>query len=150
MRYLLVGNTALLSSRDIEWVTDGISLEVLGISPSASGVTVNLLREGKPQKSYILTDGSARIPISDLYGEGDYSVVFSWRERDADIEEVTERVAYGNPFRLLLKDGCDGTGIAPAFAHTVKEVDTMWRGLVQMMELVLPFIEQYKYGNDVI
>lgn len=150
MRYLIVGNAALLSSRNIEKVSDRISLEALGVSPSMLGVTVILLKEGKAQRSYMLADGKADIPLCDLYGEGNYSVVFAWQEKNADTDEVTDHAAYGNAFRILSIEGCDEMGIAPAYYHTVKDVDTMWGALVQMMELILPFIEQYKYGNDVI
>lgn len=149
MRYLIAGNTALLSTRTFQVITNNtLCIEAVGISQIATGTTVNIMREGKETKHFSLTDRKASIPLSSLHGEGDYAVTFAWQEVDAGTGEKEYHEAYGNSFKIC-KVGNE-LGVIPSYTHTTTDIDMMWNGVVQLMEILIPFIEQYKYGNDAV
>lgn len=149
MRYLIVGNVALLAHRNIKTLKkDTISLEVVGISPIAKAVTVSIMRDGEPTRHYTLENNKVKIPRSELYGEGNYSVTFTWKEEDPNTGEEIPHSAYGNSFQICSIGNTQG--LAPAYTHTTTDIDMMWSGVVQLLDELLPFIEQYKYGNDAV
>lgn len=149
MRYLIAGNVALLASRSLKAVkSDAIRIEAVGISPIATNATVSIFYEGSPTRYYAIKNGKVKIPLAELYGEGRYAVVFNWEECDPNTEEVEQHEAHGNSFQICNVAG--GLNIAPAHNHTTADVELLWSGMVQLMEALLPFIEQYKYGNDVV
>lgn len=149
MRYLIAGNVALLASRNIKKIKGNVvRIEAVGISPIAENATVNIMKEGCPTKYYPLTNGKVKIPLSDLYGEGRYAISFVWQETDPNTEEVEQHEAHGNSFQFT-KVGNE-IGVSPAYNHNTTDIDMMWRGVVQLMEELIPFIEQYKYGNDAV
>jgi hypothetical protein len=149
MRYLIAGNVALLASRSIKTIKgDAIRIEAVGISPVATNATVSIFHEEKPTRYYTLKNGKVKIPLSELYGEGRYAVVFNWEECDPTTDESEQHEAQGNSFQICNVPG--GIGISPAHTHTTADVEMLWSGMVQLMEALIPFIEQYKYGNDAV
>lgn len=149
MRYLIAGNAALLASRTIKKIkSDYVRIEAVGISPIAENATVNIMKEGCPTKYFSLKNGKVRIPLSNLYGAGRYAISFVWQETDPNTQEAVQREAHGNSFQLFAFD--NGIGVSPAYTHTTTDIDMMWNGIVQLMEELIPFIEQYKYGNDAV
>lgn len=149
MRYLIAGNAALLASRTIKKIkSDVIRIEAVGISPIAENATINIMKEGCPTKHFSLTNGKVKIPLSELYGAGRYAIVFNWQETDPNTEEAEQHEAHGNSFQIC--NIAEGISVAPAYTHTTTDIDMMWNGIVQLMEELIPFIEQYKYGNDAV
>ena len=149
MKYLIVGTTALLSDRNFNPVEgESITISTLGIPATAIGATVNLLKNGGEQKDYALTNGKVTIPLTDLDTSARYAVTFAWQEADPNTGIRETRAAYGNPFHFHKANNT--LGILPAYSYTTGDVDMLWNGMVQLMENLIPFIEQYKYGNDAV
>lgn len=150
MRYLIAGNVAMLSSRNVTDIEDNtLRIKTVGISPIATGPTVSIQKDGSVvAKHYSLVDGEAVVPLFELNGAGNYSVTFSWQEKDPNTGDVKSYNAYGNSFQILKINGKNK--YAPSYTHTTSDIDTMWNGVVNLMEALIPFIEQYKYGNDAV
>ena len=148
MRYLIVGNTAILSTRTAEEIGIDISLETVGIPLSSLNVTVSIMKDGYPTKNYILKEGKTNISVDELYGEGNYAIAFIWEEEDPESHKITKHEAYGNSFQVI-KIG-ELNCILPSYTHTTTDIDQMWNGIVQLLEELIPFIEQYRYGNDAV
>lgn len=149
MKYLIVGTTALLSQRNFTIIEgESITISSLGIPATAIGATVNLLQSGVGQKDYPLTNGKATIPLADLDAKGRYAVTFAWQETDPNTGAKTNHAAYGNPFQFHTVNNKLGT--LPAYSYNTGDVDMLWNGMAQLMETLIPFIEQYKYGNDAV
>lgn len=149
MRYLIVGETALLANRNFSPVNrNSITLTTLGIPATAKGATLTLMHKDIEQKHYLLDNGRATIPLADLNIGDTCSVSFAWNEVDPTTNETVSRHAYGNAFALHNVNNV--IGILPAYSHTTSDVDMVWKGMVQLMEKLIPFIEQYKYGNDAV
>jgi hypothetical protein len=149
MRYLIVGNVAMLATRSVELISDTkISIKAVGISPTALDSTITISQGPGKVRRYYLVNGKIEIPLSDLFGNGDYSVTFTWREKDPNTGVETYREAFGNSFNLGEVAG--QVCIIPTYNHSTGDVDMLWSGMVQLMETLIPFIEQYKYGNDAV
>lgn len=149
MKYLIVGTTALLSNRNFTGIVgDSISLTTLGIPATATGATLTLLFKDSEQKYYLLENGRANIPVADLPKNETIAVSFAWNEIDPATKETVYHHAYGNAFALHSVNNV--IGFLPAYSHTTSDVDMLWNGMAQLMETLIPFIEQYKYGNDAV
>ena len=146
MRYLVVGNIAIIATRGLERIEDNaLTVTTQGIP---AGVTI-CLHKGNLTKWYKTDIGKkVKIPLSDLDGAGRYAVTIAWEETDPNTKAVMHREATANDFAIIEVD--DGLCVMPSRGHTEAEFDMMWAAIVQTMEYVVPFIEQYRYGNDVI
>ena len=149
MRYLIVGETALLANRNFSPVNgNSITLTTLGIPATAKGATLTLMHKDIEQKHYLLENGRANIPVADLPKNETIAVSFAWNEIDPATKETVYHHAYGNAFALHSVNNV--IGFIPAYSHTTSDVDMLWNGMAQLMETLIPFIEQYKYGNDAV
>lgn len=149
MRYLIVGETALLANRNFSPVNgNSITLTTLGIPATAKGATLTLMHKDIEQKHYLLDNGRANIPVADLPKNETIAVSFAWNEIDPATKETVYHHAYGNAFALHSVNNV--IGFIPAYSHTTSDVDMLWNGMAQLMETLIPFIEQYKYGNDAV
>jgi hypothetical protein len=146
MRYLVIGNVAIIATRGLEQIEDNtLTVTTQGIP---AGVTI-CLHKGNLNKWYKTDIGhKAKIPLSDLDGAGRYAVTIAWEEKDPNTKAVIHREATANDFDIIEVDG--SLCVTPSRGHTEAEFDMMWTAIVQTMENVVPFVEQYRYGNDVV
>ncbi|MBQ8836453.1 MAG: hypothetical protein IJ002_03190 [Clostridia bacterium] len=143
MKYLIIGNTAVLASRDIERITEtGVDVSVVGIP---DGATLNIQRD-TTARHYGIVSENAKVPREHMADEGIYNVNIRWKEFIDGA--YVDREAYGNPFKIIVNDGepC----IIPAPQASGVAVDEMWRGISNLLEIILPLIDTLKNGNDVI
>ena len=147
MRYLVVGNVAVLASRGIERLDDAtngkIPVSVVGVPDGA-----NLIVIGESQKSYTVTSELTEIPVEDIQKEGRYAVTLRWKQTDPQTKAETERAATGNSFSIV-RDPY-GLAIIPAPCSTSTELEHMWKGISQAIEILLPLFDEIRNGNDVI
>lgn len=149
MRYLVIGNAAVLASRDIEYIeTDGseggekdIAAEICAVPDGASFS----LQKAETVKTYAVTSGIANVPVSEL-DNGVWEVSVRWSESDG--ETAAEREAFGNPIKLYGDEG--SRKIIPAPLASGTEMEKMWNGIVNAYEFIAPIVDTIKNGNDVV
>lgn len=147
MRYLVIGNVAVLASRGIERLDDAtngkIPVSVVGVP---DGATLNVI--GTKLKCYAVTSELTEIPIEDLQNEGRYAVTVRWTQVDPQTQERIECEATGNSFSVI-RD-LYGLAIIPAPCASSTEIEHMWKGISQALEILLPLVDEIRNGNDVI
>ena len=147
MKYLVVGKSAILATRNIERIEqDAVPVSVMGAPDGASFYI-------QPQKaargsSYFITSQHTSIPIDALQENENYVVRIIWEEQNYETGEKILREADGNSFRVC-REG-DNLAILPAPLSSACELERMWTGIVDMLEEILPVLDQIKNGNDVI
>lgn len=144
MRYIVVGDTAILATRDVEYLGGDIDITIENVP---DGANLTLIR---PDGSQVHTEGvvSEKTKISseafDL--EGRYVVTVDWMEYRDGVDN--ERHAAGTT--LLVQNTSNGVAIIPAPLTSANEMENMWRGIVNTLDILLPYINAMRYGADVI
>lgn len=145
MKYFVIGNTAVLASREHEAVGEAdLAVSVAGVPDGAS----LYIQHETAGHSYGIVSETTTIPSEHLKEMGTYSVVVQWTETDAETGDTVEREAIGNSFSIISNE--NGRFIIPAQKTTAYEIEQMWRGIVDTLEVILPLIDSLKNGNDVI
>lgn len=144
MRYLVVGDVAVLASRGIERFEEAeISVSVVGV-PDGASLSIQGPGLGR---TYGITSGVTGIPCSDLK-EGRYAVTVQWAETDPVSGDSISHEAIGNSFAVIQDEV--GLAIIPAPLSSGGNIEHMWSGIVQTLEILLPLVDTLKNGNDVI
>ncbi|MBO7310577.1 MAG: hypothetical protein J6U86_04215 [Clostridia bacterium] len=143
MKYLVVGNIALLASRGIEKISSDIGVEVKGVP---DGATLYIQQANGEMHLYGITSERAVISFADLT-EGKYSVSINWVTNENGLPQTHE--AAGNPFTVYNADSGE-LAITPTQLSTATELEQMWSGIVNALEILIPFIDDYKNGPNVI
>ena len=138
MKYIIVKDIAILATRDIESRANG-SLEVR-VEGAADGASL-CIQNGTERHSFFILSESARIPLATLK-EGIYNVSISWTA-DGSLHTIE-----GNSFKVWVEKG--KTNIAPAPLSSATELENMWKGITNMLEVFIPFMEEIKNGYEVI
>lgn len=146
MKYIIIGDTAILASRDIEYfaVSSAVPVTVVG---APDGATLCLTKAGESsQKYFTIISEQTSISSLSLVAGFVYNVSFSWTTTE-DGNEV-QHFAAGNAI-LVLGDGSQNS-IIPAPVASATDIENVWRGLVNILEVIVPFIDDYKNGSTVI
>lgn len=142
MKYIVIGNAAVLATRDLEAVEQSeIKAEVLGVPDGA----VLSIQCGDTVHSYTVEGEAAKIPYSDL-GEGVCAVTVLWSTSEDGVTYKHE--ARGNPFKVQNIGGT--TYVLPAPLATATDLEYMWSGIVNALEVFVPLIDTLQNGNDVV
>lgn len=140
MKYIIVGNVAILSTRNVESVGEELTIELMGIS---DGAVIKLSNGGKSTIfSTQIVDGGYRaiIPAKNLY-EGDFSIEI------ADHDSIIT----GTPLRFFKSNVTDKElKVIPSPAVPGVEIENMWQGMVAILETVIEHIDEHKNGYEVI
>ena len=143
MKYIVIGDTAILATRDIENIDAKIPVVVDGVTEDA---TLSVSADGIKIINSKISSGRCELDAEELK-EGRYYVNVSWRSFEND--SAIEHIAIGCPFTVFNKD--DGVkAIMPAPQASAIAVDRMWKGIVNILETVMADIDSLKNGNDVI
>ena len=143
MKYLVVGNIAVLASRGIEKMASDIVVEVKGVP---DGAALYIQRSDGEMQIYGISSEKAEIPLANLT-EGKYSVSINWVTNENGLSQAHE--AMGNPFTVYKTERGE-LAIAPTQLSTATELERMWSGLANALGILIPFIDDYKNGPDVI
>lgn len=141
MRYVVVGNVAVLASRSVEKVEEYVSVTVSGVPNKA---TLYLMSEENTY-SFLIENQKTNIPNSVLK-EGIYGVTVVWSTTSNDV--TTQHEAHGNEFKVF-NDG-ESLAIVPAPLADATELENMWQGIINTLDVLVPFIEAYKHGYEVV
>jgi hypothetical protein len=143
MKYLVVKNTAVLASRGIETVGEGgtVQMKVVGVPEGAS---VYLTKDGANTTSGTFSISSGTTNITGLTDVGTYKPTFSWKTSDEK-----EMESEGNSFTVI-KDDEGALKIIPTPLSSATELEKMWQGISATLEVLLPFIDDYKNGTHVV
>ena len=141
MRYIVIGNVAVLASRSVEKITDDVTVTVSGVPDKA---TLYLISE-KGENSFLIENQKAVIPNSVLK-EGIFGVTVLWTTTSNDV--ATQHEAQGNEFKVF-NDG-DSLYVVPAPLADATELENMWQGIINTLDVLVPFIEAYKHGYEVV
>ena len=145
MKYIVCGSVAVLASRSAEKISQSyIEVEVVGVPDNA---VFYIQKSGGTQKSYSIVSEKTRIPASDISDNGVYQVVVMWQTTE-DGQTVSHEAA-GNPFKVYDQTSSD-KAIIPAPLASATELEKMWEAIAEVLGLIIPFIDSYKNGNDVI
>ena len=142
MKYIVIGNVAILASRSVEAISGGVVVTVDGIPNKA---TLSLLSEDGNTSSYLIENEKTTLLGSSLK-EGVYGVTVVWETTENDV--AVRHEAKGNEFKVFQTD--HGLAICPAPLSNATELENMWVGIVNTLEVVVPFIEAHKHGYEVI
>lgn len=144
MRYIVVGDTAILATRDIEYLGGDIDITIENVP---DGANLTLIR---PDGSQVHTEGvvseKTKIPSEVFDQEGRYVVTVDWIE----LCDGEEREQHAAGTTLLVQNTSYGIGIIPAPLTSANEMENMWRGIVNTLDILLPYINAMRYGADVI
>lgn len=142
MKYLVVKNTAVLASRGIEPIGAGgtITMKVVGVPEGAS---VYLSKGGENPTSGTFKISSGVTTITGLTEEGTYKPTFKWTNEDKETE------AAGNSFTII-QNANGELQIIPTTLSTATNLEEMWQGIAATLEVILPFIDDYKNGTHVV
>ena len=145
MRYVVIGKSAVLATRNIERIDEGVSVpvEVVNVPDNASLTLIS--KDCSKTKTYSITSESTEIDPSVL-GEGMFSVVVNWTSLENG--ETVSHEAYGNPFLISTDD--NGKYIIPATLSSAGELERMWQGIVDVLDVLLPLADDVLNGADVI
>lgn len=141
MRYVVIDNVAVLASRSVEKITDDVTVTVSGVPDKA---TLYLISE-KGENSFLIENQKAVIPNSVLK-EGIFGVTVLWTTTSNDV--ATQHEAHGNEFKVF-NDG-ETLAIVPAPLASATELENMWQGIINTLDVLVPFIEAYKHGYEVV
>lgn len=145
MRYAVVGNTAVLCTRSIENIPLGEPLSV-SVSSVPDGSSFCVQGGGGVMGTYRTVSEKTELDISD-FPDGIYYVTVKWvTEKDG---AYAEHEAAGNPFKLYTEE--DGTRAAVAAPVSgITELELIWTAIADMLDIVLPFIDDIKNGINVV
>ena len=141
MRYVVVGNVAVLASRSVEKVGENVSVTVSGVPNKA---TLYLMSKENTY-SFLIENQKTNIPNSVL-NEGVYGVTVVWSTTSNDV--TMQHEAHGNEFKVF-NDG-ESLAIVPAPLADATELENMWQGIINTLDVLVPFIEAYKHGYEVV
>ena len=145
MRYLVIGNSAILASRSIERIeAKDVLVAVVGVPDDA---TLCLFSETEG-KAYPIVSQSTTIPADDLKAGSIYSVTVVWKDKNFETGEEIEREADGGSFHVYFEGGTQA--ILPVPLSSAGELERMWKGIADTLEEILPVLDRIKNGNDVI
>lgn len=145
MKLLVIGEAVILASRNEEKIGETVNVIVDG---AIEGATLNLIPDGDgAQLGSIISSGTTTIRREDMIGESEleetYSVTVTWSENNVQKE------AYGARIRVY-KNSDDTYGILPPPLTEATDLEDMWHGIINTLEVIVPFIETYKYGADAL
>lgn len=135
MKYIVLKDTAILLTRDIETISTTLPIVVEG---AKDGTTITLNNEVDNISATIISE-STKIPASSLT-EGTYMVNIV----DTDLKEIA-----GYPIKAY-KDDRGQLCVVPAPLATATELDLMWKAIGGVLETIVPMIEEIKHGYEVI
>jgi hypothetical protein len=135
MKYIVIKDTAILLTRDIEMISSTLPIVVEGVK---DGTTITL-NNGQDNISATIISESAKISASSLT-EGTYMVTIV----NTDLKEIQ-----GHPIKFQ-KNNAGQLGVLPAPLSTATELDLMWKAIGGVLETIVPMIEEIKHGYEVI
>jgi hypothetical protein len=142
MKYIVIGNTAVLATRTLEAVEQSeLKAEVLGVPDGA----VLSIQSGDVIRSYAVEGEAVKIPYSAL-GEGVWEVTVLWNTKEGGVTQKHE--ARGNPFKVQNIETQKYILHAPL--ATATDLEYMWSGIVNALEVFVPLIDTLQNGNDVV
>ena len=145
MRFFVIGDVAVLASRKLERIKGKcLTVDVVGV-PDGATLYIQHKTVGV---SYGIVSESTRIPLENLQEEGRYTASILWSETDPQSKETMQHEASGISFCVI--HDSEGKAILPASLSSSQELEYMWRGLINTLEVFLPFLDSLKNGNDVI
>lgn len=148
MKYICIRDSAVLASRGIEAVSssDHLDVSVMGVS---DGSTFCIMHEGNTeQKSYGITSETTTIPVADL-ASGVYSVTVIWDEYMEDVDDTVRREARGNSFKVITNEN-NSLSIIPAPVSSATSLEEMWCGIANILDVLVPLVDDVKNGYNVI
>ena len=144
MKYIVLGNIAVLASRSIERVgQSNVDVAVEGVP---DGATLCLIKDSGEEFSFNVTSERTSINSSVLT-EGNYGVTVIWTTEENEI--TTRHEAVGNAFAVCKVDNSE-LSIIPMQISTVTELEHMWSAVVNMLESFIPFMDDVKNGTNVV
>ena len=148
MKYIIIKDIAVLATRDIESLSSG-SFDVL-VDGAPDGASMHIQNE-ETSATFLIQSERTNISVSTLK-EGIYNVSFNWNEviKDSEGNNVGEelRTIFGNQFKVYFENG--NTNIIPAPLASATELENMWKGITNMLEVFIPFMEEVRNGYEVI
>lgn len=146
MRYIVIGKSAVLATRSIERIDEGASVHVQVVNvPDNASLTI--VGKNYGESFSIISESTELTPmaLSDL-GEGTFSVVVRWTSLENG--ETVSHEAYGNPFSISTDD--KGKYIIPVPLSSATELERMWQGIADVLDVLLPLADDVRNGADVI
>ena len=160
MKYIVINDIAILATRNIEEIDDinGLKVTFEGVTDIEDNATLNLIFIGDTDirdTDIRVTDERLTKTIHDKYTtimpeelhEGIYHVTVCWTSHENN-ENVTHE-ACGCPFKVYKQKDWK-RAIIPAPLSSATNIEHMWKGIINTLERVLPAIDSYQNGNDVI
>lgn len=135
MKYIVLKDTAILLTRDIETISTTLPIIVEGVR---DGTTITL-NNGVDNISATIISQSTKISASTLT-EGTYMVTIV----DTSLKEIQ-----GHPIKLQANN-MGQLCVVPAPLATATELDLMWKAIGGVLETIVPMIEEIKHGYEVI
>lgn len=145
MKIIVIGDTAVLATRDKEIIEiEGLPVTVLGVNTGSLCIARADGEQPSTPIETIITSGTATV-VGLSAGKYTYTVVWFSEEDGVD----TKHEAYGTPL-YVFEDDENKFNLIPAPLATSTELEAMWRGIANTLDVVVPLVDEIKNGTDVV
>ena len=142
MKYIVVGKSAVLGTRNIERIDDNRATNVRVINVP-DGATILFI--GDDVRSYSITSESTAVNFF-TFPKGTYKVAVNWTTKE-DGNTVSHE-AFGNSIKIATDS--NGDYIVPAPISSGAEVENMWQAISDILNVLIPLEDNIMNGVNVI
>lgn len=154
IKYIVIGDTAVLTTRDLVPLGDNITIQVEGI-PTTCRARIRIYNASNQNqvKSFDLEEKSGKKEVTftkeqfSFYDKNRIAISW-WTPPATEGDEVLVKVVGGNDIAKISEGGI--VGLMPRISARAVEIDELWRFVANAFTILLPVIEDIKDGNDVV
>lgn len=143
MKYIVIGETVVLSSRSVERISDNSENRVSVVNVP-DGATLSIINHGTV-RSYNITSETTHVDFKE-YAKGRCDVSVTW-ETYEDGKTISHE-AYGNPFTI--SNDSNGMYIIPTPLSGSTEIERIWQSISNILEVLIPLEDDVKNGSHVV
>ena len=145
MRYIVIGNTAVLASRGIDRISNTEDFTKVKVENVPDTATLTITGDNFSSPSYEVKSETANVYFLNLEN-GIYGVTVKWTTTEDG--ETIEHTAHGNPFTIT--GDAEGRFIIPTPLAGATETDKIWATITSILDTLLPLEDDVKKGSHVV
>jgi hypothetical protein len=146
MRYIVIGNSAVLATRGIERARSDNTLPIV-VENVPDGSSITIISKNGYQNTFQITSESTLIDDLGTLNDDVFYVTVNWSSLDEKGNTV-EHVSDGNPF--LINTDANGRYVTAAPLASTADMDRLWQGIVDVLDVLLPLADDVRNGVNVI
>jgi hypothetical protein len=146
MRYIVIGNSAVLATRGIERARSDNTLPIV-VENVPDGSSITIISKNGYQNTFQITSESTLIDDLGTLNDDVFYVTVNWSSLDEKGITV-KHVSDGNPF--LINTDANGRYVTAAPLASTADMDRLWQGIVDVLDVLLPLADDVRNGVNVI